>query len=112
MLSRRGLDRSVPSEFRATQKYAPWSEYSSLHRRSWGLKLSGRLPLSPSLNQAKLSTAGAPSLLQVRVADPPSATPPGGLISTWVERGESTRERERERDRERQREALCDARFQ
>lgn len=47
-LSSSGLERSVPSELRATQKYSPLSVYLSWDRWSWGLKLSGMLPLSMS----------------------------------------------------------------
>lgn len=47
-LSRKGLERSVPSELRATQKYCPLSVYLRRDRWSCGLKLSGMLPLSIS----------------------------------------------------------------
>lgn len=47
-LRRRGLERSVPSELRATQKYCPLSVYLRRDRWSCGLKLSGMLPLSMS----------------------------------------------------------------
>lgn len=47
-LSRSGLERSVPSELRATQKYCPLSVYLRRDRWSCGLKLSGMLPLSIS----------------------------------------------------------------
>lgn len=50
-LSRNGLERSVPSELRATQWYSPLSVYLRWERWSWGLKLSGMLPLSISGEQ-------------------------------------------------------------
>ena len=92
------MERSVPRGLRATHEYSPWSLCATLGRGSWGLKLSGMLPLSWSLNQAKLSTGGAALLLQVRVTDSPSDTGPPGLTTTYVERGASVRGGERRRE--------------
>lgn len=61
-LSRKGPERSVPSELRATQKYCPLLVYVRRDRWSCGLKLSGMLPLSMSAehimsrNQIKIYT--------------------------------------------------------
>lgn len=47
---------------------------------------------SVPLNHAKLSTGGAASLVQVKVAEPPSDTSPAGKSVMEVERGASTGE--------------------